>query len=458
MAVTQISRIQHRRGLEQDLPQLTSAELGWSLDTRRLYIGNGTLDEGSPIEGVTRILTELDVDDLTSNASFASYTFVGNAAGYTAQTGPSALAPVIRSYQQKFDDIVNVKDFGAVGDNSTDDTAAINRALEQIYKSTVSPTDPRARRTIVFPGGTYITSNVIKIPPYARLVGDGPSSTIIKQSQGNRNVANVCDSLFQTGASLGTGSAVLPRDIEIDGIQFLNSNTTVTQPIFVIDSASNLRIQNTKISSNAAAGSYPNLVSIQTTVAVSSKITFDNCQLVNGGNGISIIGTGVSSIRVINSALEDLSNIAYALGDSLNFSSIGNYITASDGLFSGNGNNRNFSLGDNEIVFPNGYRRGGLQVGSLLLDVGQQYTLTTSPTVFSFLSNTSGTVYYEIKNLPKYRYGTLQFIATDSNISFQDDHCETIAVGANIFANSDSLLFSVNSGTATLKFSLQQFI
>ena len=29
MAVTQISRIQHRRGLEQDLPQLSSAELGW---------------------------------------------------------------------------------------------------------------------------------------------------------------------------------------------------------------------------------------------------------------------------------------------------------------------------------------------------------------------------------------------------------------------------------------------
>lgn len=458
MAVTQISRIQHRRGLEQDLPQLTSAELGWSLDTRRLYIGNGTLDEGSPLEGVTRILTELDVNDLTSNSSFASYTFVGNAAGYTAQTGPSALAPVIRSYQQKFDDIVNVKDFGAVGDNSTDDTAAINRALEQIYKSTVSPTDPRARRTIVFPGGTYITSDVIKIPPYARLVGDGLSSTIIKQSQGNRNVANVCDSLFQTGASIGTGSAVLPRDIEIDGIQFLNSNTTVTAPVFVIDSASNLKIQNTKISSNAAPGSYPNLVSIQTTVAVSSKVTFDNCQFVNGGNGISIVGTGVSSIRVMNSSLENLSNIAYALGDSLNFASIGNYVMASDGLFSGNGNNRNFSLGDNEIVYPNGYRRGGLQVGSLLLDVGQQYTLTTSPTTFSLLSNTGGTVYYEIKNLPKYRYGTLQFITTNSNISFQDDHCETIAVGANIFANSDSLIFSVDSGTATLKFSLQQFV
>jgi hypothetical protein len=31
MAVVQISRIQHRRGLQQDLPNLSSAELGWSV-------------------------------------------------------------------------------------------------------------------------------------------------------------------------------------------------------------------------------------------------------------------------------------------------------------------------------------------------------------------------------------------------------------------------------------------
>ena len=45
MAITQISRIQHRRGLQQDLPQLAAAELGWSIDQRRLFIGNGTLEE-----------------------------------------------------------------------------------------------------------------------------------------------------------------------------------------------------------------------------------------------------------------------------------------------------------------------------------------------------------------------------------------------------------------------------
>jgi hypothetical protein len=63
MAIVQISQIKHRRGTGSP-PQLASAELGFSVDTQRLYIGNGTLAEGAPIVGVTEIVTE---------ASFASF-------------------------------------------------------------------------------------------------------------------------------------------------------------------------------------------------------------------------------------------------------------------------------------------------------------------------------------------------------------------------------------------------
>lgn len=67
MAIVQISRIQHRRGLQQDLPQLASGELGWSVDQRRLFIGNGTIEEGAPEIGRTEILTEQSVISWTSN-------------------------------------------------------------------------------------------------------------------------------------------------------------------------------------------------------------------------------------------------------------------------------------------------------------------------------------------------------------------------------------------------------
>lgn len=58
MAIVQISRITNRKGLQENLPQLAGAELGWSIDERRLYIGNGTLEEGAPVIGNTEILTE----------------------------------------------------------------------------------------------------------------------------------------------------------------------------------------------------------------------------------------------------------------------------------------------------------------------------------------------------------------------------------------------------------------
>lgn len=457
MAVTQISRIQHRRGLEQDLPQLSSAELGWSLDTRKLYIGNGTLEEGAPTVGLTRILTEHDITDITSSFNYTNYTFVGNSAGYTAQTGANLAYPVIRSFQQKLDDVINAADFGAVGDGITDDTSAINRALQQIYKSTVSSVEPRARRTILFSGGTYVISDVILIPPYAKLVGAGKGSTIIKQTRGNRPVANVCDSLFQTGANIGTSSAILPQDIEIKGIQFLNSNSNVTASLFNIDSASNVIISDTKIVSNSAAGFYPNLVSLLTTSSTTNKITFDNCQFIKGGNALSFIGTSITSVRAINCAYDDLSNVAVNLGDSRNYTSIGNYYGTVGGFVISNGNNYNVSVGD--YYHNSNPLRTGLNLGNLQLSSSQQYDISTTPLVLTPTSNTASIITYEIKNGANIRLGTFSYAKTNSNISYDDSYVENNGgVNGNLTANSDSILVSLTSGTASFKFNYKTFI
>jgi hypothetical protein len=456
MAVTQISRIQHRRGLQQDLPQLTAAELGWSLDTRQLYIGNGTLEEGAPLVGVTRILTEHDIDDLTSNTAFGTYTFVGNAAGYTAQTGASSLAPTVRSFQQKFDDFVNIRDFGAVGNNSTDDTDAINRALQQIYKSTVSPTEPRARRTIYFPGGTYVVSNPILIPPYSRLIGDGIGSVTIRQTQADKTVANLCDSSFQTGTNIGSSSAIVPQDIEMSGIQFFNSNTSTTSPLFVVDSASNVRIQTCEFKSNAS-GSYPNLVIIATSTATTNQITFDSCKFTQGGNGIGVLGTGVNSIRVLNSSFDNLANVAVNLKDATNFTSIGNYLGTVGGYFVANGNNNNLSIGD--YYLNNNSLYTGITLGNFQIAPSQQFTITSTPTVLVPVSNSASCLNYQIASGANIRFGSFNFTKTASAIMYNDSYVETASgVSANMSANNDSILVSVSSGSATLKFNFQTFV
>lgn len=86
MAIVQISQIKHRRGLQENLPQLASAELGWSIDSRRLYIGNGSLAEGAPETGNTEILTQYSnipgvtsytmvLDNNTANVTVANMAF-----------------------------------------------------------------------------------------------------------------------------------------------------------------------------------------------------------------------------------------------------------------------------------------------------------------------------------------------------------------------------------------------
>lgn len=83
MAIVQISRISHRSGLYQNLPQLSKAELGYSVDTRQLFIGNGTLNDGAPSTGNTEILTQYS--DILNLAN--TYSFKNKDAGYNPRTG-----------------------------------------------------------------------------------------------------------------------------------------------------------------------------------------------------------------------------------------------------------------------------------------------------------------------------------------------------------------------------------
>lgn len=167
-----MSRITHRKGLSENLPQLAGAEFGWVLDERRLFIGNGTLVDGAPVIGNTEILTEFS--DILALSS--TYTYKGEAAGYVVGTGENEEA-IVRSLQGKFDDIASVKDFGAVGDGETDDTDAINRALYELF---CRESNVEVRRSLFFPAGTYKVSETIKVPPHARLWGEGLTSSIIK--------------------------------------------------------------------------------------------------------------------------------------------------------------------------------------------------------------------------------------------------------------------------------------
>lgn len=306
MAVIQISKIQVRRGLQENLPQLAGGEFGWSVDTQKLYIGNGTLTEGAPEIGNTEIVTaNTDILD-----AIRSYTFKGTESGYTSKTGSSANIPVQRSLQAKLDEQISLRDFVTTDDSDSDDyTEALQRALDQIYPEIYYATTG-VRRIIHIPAGVWSISDTITLPPYTHLVGDGPDATIIKQTSigtGNPSFL-VRDSKQQTGTDMGTSSADLPHQISLSNMT-LQNGTSVDEDILVIDSADNVYINKVKFlgsddlpltSTGGKAG-----VRIQDTVGATTNVTLNQCEFTNITYGTELVGD-VNSVSYTNCSFKTL--------------------------------------------------------------------------------------------------------------------------------------------------------
>jgi len=88
------------------------------------------------------------------------------------QTGTGAVSRTVNS---KLRDVISVKDFGAKGDNTTDDTAAIQAAIDSI-----KGTDPTGGGVVKLPKGIYRTSRPLIIYSNVCLMGDGLTRTYIK--------------------------------------------------------------------------------------------------------------------------------------------------------------------------------------------------------------------------------------------------------------------------------------
>ena len=185
MAVVQISRIQIRRGKINSgtgLPQLSSGEMAWAVDTQELYIGNGAVSEGAPAVGNTKILT---LNDLTSQGNILNVVQHIYKAG-TIATGTDANDPVSRSLQDRLDDRVVLLDFTTAADIlSNDYTTAIQRAIDQLFlnpttkASADTPSGKDARVRLELPPGVFNTSKTLYIPSFATIVGAGLDKTFI---------------------------------------------------------------------------------------------------------------------------------------------------------------------------------------------------------------------------------------------------------------------------------------
>jgi hypothetical protein len=194
------------------------------------------------------------------------------------------------------------------------------------------------RRSLFFPAGTYIVSDTIKIPPYAKLYGEGADSSIINFVVQNWTantayaqgvlvyyvpgsayyrsvvpvpatgipitnptywaaeslpgyVAQTADSLQQTGVNIATNGAIAPTNIEITG---MGIRTNQLNDAMLIDKAQQCSFSNMTIAGPLLTGDLT--TSVDDTRAVDwlstpslpcTQINFDNCVFTGFTYGIN---------------------------------------------------------------------------------------------------------------------------------------------------------------------------
>lgn len=302
MAVVQISKIQVRRGRENSdsgIPQLASGELGWAVDTQRLFIGNGSVSEGAPLVGNTEVLTSNSLLDFA-----IEYAYRKN--DPRIDTGNT-----VRTLQAKLDERVSVTDFGAQGDGFTDDTAAIQRAIDQLFEnqSFLEATDNRF--VLEFPSGVFVISAALTIPRWARLMGAGIDKTIIRQTANDavfefaNDLTLVSDTVvdrvemshltvenesLSAGMTLSDVKNSIFRSVKIKGSWSLGQTLANTNSGLVFNSSSNFSATEKNYFENCEFENFA--------FGVTSRFnTFDNqfhaCKFTNLGKGVNF---GVSEV------------------------------------------------------------------------------------------------------------------------------------------------------------------
>jgi len=212
VAVIQISKIQVRRGKKisnTGVPQLSSAEFAWAIDSQELFIGNGSITEGAPYVGNTKILTEHDnILELAAAYRFAS-------------TDPAMSYSVSRSLQSKLDEYVSIADF--IGDTfdivrlgNTDCTAAFQYAFSELFQTT----NATYKKVLVIPNGNYLFTQDLRIPSTAIIQGEAQGGVTL--NIGSNNIYFITEDGDEVSTSVT--SVTRPKNVNISNLTIFRTS------------------------------------------------------------------------------------------------------------------------------------------------------------------------------------------------------------------------------------------
>lgn len=238
-------------------PLATTVTPGGSNNTNPVVLGVDGAATICLIDGVSYRFVEKTADGTTikdtNNIVAPSSTYQATGTGSVSRTQASKNA-----------DVVSVKDFGAVGDGTTDDTAAIQAALN-------------AAAVVFAPTGVYKISGAITIPSQRRLYGDGMDRTVFRASNAAAAFVN---------ATVNHNLIVL-EDFTFDGNNLTSVGITlgVAGSVGTLPSSSSDHFQNVKVAQCTSHG---------VVMYYCQYALFENCIFTtNGGYGLYLVDCSV---------------------------------------------------------------------------------------------------------------------------------------------------------------------
>jgi len=173
------------------------------------------------------------------------------------QAGTGATATTV---QARLRQTLSVKDFGATGDGSTDDTTAIQNAL-----------NAGSGRSVYFPAGTYRVSATLVMKTKTTLLGDGINKSILKLTSG----ASASSPLLRNDVQTGTVDVYYDTDLEFYGLTFDgNNNSTRTVELLSISKVQNVTFTGCAVQNNTFIG---------LAVAASKNVVVSQSYFTNNG-------------------------------------------------------------------------------------------------------------------------------------------------------------------------------
>jgi len=184
----------------------------------------------------------------TSAINASSY---GNASQITYT--PAGTGAVNTNVQAKLRESVSVKDFGAVGDGTTNDTAAIQAAINYGASANVS---------IFFPAATYLIQGTLTAGTLTVLYGEGIDKTILKKKSAS------------TGHILDILGTTQKYDIEISNMTF---DVNGIDSGIVAEYVTNFTVRNCKFKTMALWGVHVGVQNGADASIRNTRVILQNC-------------------------------------------------------------------------------------------------------------------------------------------------------------------------------------